>query len=213
MEKMKINDKILKDIIDVLSKNGFNFNEVTIDNCEELNHSIGFSFISLDFHSGFKYRVYIIQENTNNQVYHIFANENRFNNEFVIDFKEISCCSEEKETLNFQIFLHQICEYTPMKDFLHNNYDDNYKLQSLYDNFVKFYNFISKHHIRIDKAHLNIVSLNINHEIRINNLDYLYTEDIENLDDNNNHLNAIWLLTFLRVVTNKRKIRCSQKPL
>lgn len=199
---MKINDKILKDIIDVLSKNGFNFNEVTIDNCEELNHSIGFSFISLDFQSGFKYKVYIIQENTNNQVYRIFADEKGINNEFVIDFKEISCCNEDKENLNLQIFLHQIHEYTPLKDFLLRNYDDNYKLQSLYDNFVKFYNFISKHHIRIYKAQPDIISLNINHEIIIYNLDYFYTNDIDNSDENNNHLNAIWLLTFLRVITN-----------
>lgn len=202
MENIKINDNILQNILSVLSKNGYCFEEITLDNCEDLKHSIGLSFISLDFHSGFKYRVYIIQENTNNQVYHIFANENRINNDFVIDFKEISCCNEKEEAFNLQIFLHKICEYTQMKDFLHNNYDDNYKLQSLYDNFVKFYNFISKHHIRIDKAHPNIVSLNINHEIRINNLDYLYTEDIDNSDENNNHLNAIWLLTFLRVVTN-----------
>ena len=209
MEKIDINEKRLQDLLSTLSQNGYRFNEFSVANCEELKNASGFTCSAFELLRGINYRIYFISEDGKSNVYSKIADNNDAFSQFIDDFREISIGSDNN-TNSLHIYLHQIHESISLKDFLVHNFDDNFKLQSVYEHFVSFYNVITKHNISIFEPKAERIALNADGEIKIKNLDYfICAECSENTSVKNVtplFLNSIGLLAFLRVVTDNPEL-------
>lgn len=201
---------MLHDVLGILSKHGYSFNDVTIENCKDLSNANGFSFSSFEIKRGLVYRIYCINEHDKNNVYNKIADNKDAFKEYLEEYTHISYCSENHLN-SLQIYIHQVKQTISLKSFLLNNSDDNYQLQSIYACFVSFYNVISQHHISLVEPNPETIALNTERKITIDNLDYFRITEISgnNLEfkvDYSLYLNSIWLLTFLRVANDKPEL-------
>lgn len=202
-----LNDKTLQIIIEATHKNGYYFDNVTLDCCKELKNSVGFFFSSIDLRSGTRYIVYTIEDADNGQIFSKLSDANDMSCHFFKNFKEIAYTIDGSKKI-LHIFLHQDVEATTLKDYLQENHDDYYKLVSIYDKFRVYYNSLSKYHLLLRESNFELIKVTENNELEIGNIDYLnysVTQDDVNVI-NGECLNAIWMLTVMLVATNNPKL-------
>lgn len=202
----ELNETLFHDIMSTLSSNGYCFDNVTLESCEELNNSSGVTFTSFDFHSGNQYRVYCIKEIDNKSIYRLLEDNDDYGVQFVDGFKAITFDNKKDTENHIQIYLHKVIEAISLKDYLQSNFDDNFKLQFVYESFVSFYNTISKLHVAISTPQIDVFSVYSDHKILVKNLDVFICQTGNEDTNDSNRLNAICFLTFLRVVTSNPEL-------